>query len=250
MWNPTQYNKFVDYRTRPALDLIARIPDVAISSLIDLGCGSGYITKLLQTKYTNADVTGLDSSSEMLDAARERFPSIKWQLENIANISATYDLVFSNAALQWMPNHEKLLPNLLEHTNQVLALQMPNNFDYPSHVLLRETINENTIWKDKLINQMRENPVLSQLQYTQLLQDKVRYLDIWQTQYIHLLEGDNPVLEWVKGTALLPIQENLPAEEFNKFIASYSAKLRRAYPQGANGITAFPFSRLFLIAIK
>lgn len=252
MWNPTQYNKYHDYRTRPACDLINAIPDLAYRSAIDLGCGTGHITQMLADKFKPASLTGIDSSQAMLSKAQVSFPQLNWVLGDIGDTQklGQHDLVFSNAALQWLPGHAQLFLQLLQQTNKVLAIQMPNNFQAASHVLLRETINENALYREKLRAIVRADPVMNLAQYYALLSPATRHLELWETSYLQQLEGDNPVLEWVKGTALLPVQANLTAQEFVEFKQCYNAKLLQAYPKDANGVTLFPFSRLFIVAVK
>lgn len=250
MWNPAQYNKYHDYRTRPAHDLINAIPDLGYTSVIDLGCGSGHITQMLADKFKPATLVGLDSSETMLARAKADFPQLDWQLGDIGNTSGKHDLIFSNAALQWLPGHEQLLPQLLKQANKVLAIQMPNNFQAASHVLLRETIHEDPLFRTKLQAIVRADPVMSLEQYHALLSPFSRHLDLWQTSYLQQLDGENPVLEWVKGTALVPVEENLSAQEFAQFKQRYNAKLLKAYPPEANGVTLFPFSRLFMVVVK
>jgi trans-aconitate 2-methyltransferase len=252
MWNPVQYNRYHDYRTRPAQDLIQAIPALGFSSAIDLGCGSGHITQMLADKFKPRTLVGLDSSESMLTKAQIDFPQRDWRLGDIGAIGAIgqHDLVFSNAALQWVPGHERLFPQLLGLTNKVLAIQMPNNFQAPSHVLLRETIAENPLYREKLQSIVRSDPVLSLEQYFTLLNPLVKHLDCWESTYLQQLEGANPVLEWVKGTALVPVQENLTAQEFAEFKQVYNAKLLKAYPADGKGITLFPFTRMFMVLVK
>ncbi|MEN9864840.1 MAG: hypothetical protein RL748_430 [Pseudomonadota bacterium] len=252
MWNPTQYNKYHDYRTRPACDLINAIPDLRYNSAIDLGCGTGHITQMLADKFKPAHLSGIDSSQAMLDKAQVGFPHLNWVLGDIGDTEklGQHDLVFSNAALQWLPGHQHLLPQLLQQTNKVLAIQMPNNFQAASHVLLRETIHEDPLYREKLQAIVRTDPVMSLTQYYDLLSPATRHLDMWETNYLQQLEGDNPVLEWVKGTALVPVQANLGAQEFTEFKARYNTKLLQAYPKDGKGVTLFPFSRLFIVAVK
>lgn len=252
MWNPGQYNQYHDYRTRPARDLINAIPDLGFASTIDLGCGSGHITQMLGERFKPASLIGLDSSEPMLAKARADFPQLDWRLGDIGASDALgqHDLVFSNAALQWLPGHERLFPQLLAQANKVLAVQMPNNFQAPSHVLLRETIAENPLFQRKLQSIVRSDPVLSLERYFALLGPLAKHLDLWESSYLQQLDGENPVLEWVKGTALVPVQENLTAEEFVEFKQVYNAKLLKAYPANPQGVTLFPFTRMFMVVVK
>lgn len=250
MWNPNQYNKFSNERNRPAYELISRIPNNDFNSIIDLGCGTGSITKILQDQYHPDIITGLDSSDSMIEKAKTDYPNINWQLGDIAQFTGEYDLIFSNAALQWLDNHDILLNKIISRTRKVLAIQMPNNFNYPSHVLLRETIYENEKFYKKLASIIRESPVHSKEAYFKILYKQVSYLDIWETTYLQQLSGNNAVLEWVRGTALVPIKDKLDSSEYEEFELCYNEKLLKAYPPLDNGTTLFPFSRLFIVAIK
>ena len=156
--------------------------------------------------------------------------------------------VFSTES--WVAGHAQLLPRLIEQTNKVLAIQMPNNFQAASHVLLRETINENPLYYAKLHALVRADPVLALDEYYALLRPYVTHLDLWESEYLQQLDGENPVLEWVKGTALVPVEANLSAQEFAGFKQTYNAKLHQAYPQDKHGVTLFAFRRMFIVAVK
>jgi trans-aconitate 2-methyltransferase len=250
MWNPEQYNKYSEQRNRPAIELIERIPPKSYKSIIDLGCGDGVITKMLLDRYNPEHIVGVDNSSSMLEKAQLTPTDINWQLSDITDFTGNYDLIFSNAALQWLNNHNVLFKQLVQQTNNTLAIQMPNNFDAPSHVLLRETILENPRFKDKLASTIRTAPVMSKQDYYQLLCDNMSYLDIWETQYLQLLTGNSPILEWVRGTALVPIREKLTADEYTEFEMKYNEKLKQTYKPASNGVTLFPFSRIFIVASR
>lgn len=250
MWNPEQYNKYFKERHCPALELINRIPDNKFDSIIDLGCGDGVITQILRDKYQPSHILGLDSSESMLDKARHNDQSIDWQIGNISEFTGQYDLIFSNAALQWVDNHQQLFNKLVLQARNMLAIQVPNNFDYPSHVLLRETICENAKFKDKLFATIRKAPVLTPDTYFKLLYKQVSGIDIWQTEYLQQLTGDNAVLEWTRGTALVPIIQRLSQDEYIEFEYSYGEKLAKVYKPLENGVTLFPFKRIFIVATK
>lgn len=250
MWNPKQYNKYNKERHRPALELIDRIPQGTYQSILDLGCGDGAITKILMDKYSPQKIIGLDSSHSMLETAKQNNKNIIWQNEDINNFTGNYDLIFSNAALQWVGNHNKLFEKLVSCANNVIAVQMPHNFSEPSHVLLRETILENNMFKEKLLSSIRENPVFSKDTYYKLLCTQMSYIDIWETEYLQPMVGENPILDWVRGTALVPIKEKLSINEYREFEYKYGEKLKKAYPVIANNIILFPFKRLFIVAIK
>ena len=185
----------------------------------------------------------------MLAKARQNFPRGEFANHHINNFYGLYDLVFSNAALHWIDEHEILMQRLLSHTKKVLAIQMPHNFSAPSHVLLRETVLENPKWCERLQPALRAWPVLSMHEYYDIIQPKVQHIDIWQTEYLHVLNGKNAILEWASGTALVPVENILNANEFNEFKQIYNAKLHTAYPETNNQVL-FPFKRIFIVAVK
>ncbi|HET8729283.1 MAG TPA: methyltransferase domain-containing protein [Alphaproteobacteria bacterium] len=248
-WNPIQYLKFAGPRLQPGLDLIARLPDARAERVVDLGCGTGQLTALLGERFPGAAVAGVDSSPEMLAKAAEAHPGIVWRQDDIATWTPgqPVDVIYSNAALQWLPSHETLLPRLVGQLTPggVLAVQMPRNFRAPSHAAMRATAADGP-WKGRIA--LREEPVLPPEAYYDLLAPRVASLEIWETEYLHVLEGPSPVLEWTRGTALLPVFEALEGQELEDFIADYSRRLDRAYPVRPDGRTLFPFRRIFLLA--
>jgi trans-aconitate 2-methyltransferase len=252
-WDPAQYRKFGGERLRPALDLIARIPLEEAQSIVDLGCGTGNVTKILAEAWPNAQVTGLDNDAAMLEASRKAAPEIKWQAGDIAAWSLeadeTYDLIFTNAALHWVPNHRELFPRLLNKLTPggVLAGQMPNNFALPSHLSIAETVAEDKR-RDELFPLLLRHPLLSIAEYRNLLAASASEIDIWETEYLHILNGPDPVREWVKGTALRPLLAVLSPAEGEDFLARLGKRLRQAYPPESDGRTLFPFRRIFLVA--
>jgi trans-aconitate 2-methyltransferase len=238
---------------RPALDLLQRIPaELTPRRAIDLGCGTGEITLALKARWPDAEVLGLDSSAAMLDKARALGGAVDWVQADIADWSPAqaFDLIFSNAALQWLDGHEALFPRLLAALapGGVLAVQMPRNFAAPSHRLMRETASEGP-WRDRLSKVLRTEPVLPPERYYDLLAPIASELDLWETEYLHLLEGETPVLDWVKGTGLRPLLDALAdPQERAAFMAQYQERLAEAYPRRPDGKTLFPFRRLFLVA--
>jgi len=250
MWDPKQYGEFSKERFRPAMELMAQIPKGPYSSIIDLGCGTGEFTELLRQEFQPSQLIGLDNSPEMLEKAFQQFPHLLWQQGNIEHLEGMYDLVVSNAALQWVGNHETLFPALLEKTKKVLAIQMPRNYEEPSHVLLRETLKENPAFFSLAKGELREAPVASPEVYLQWLEPKARHINLWETTYYQRLHGENPVLEWVKGTALVPIKACLPKDAYEDFLSLYKKKLLKAYPPSKDGTTLFPFRRLFMVVEK
>lgn len=256
-WNPTQYLKFAAPRLRPALDLFARIELEAPGLVYDLGCGTGQLTRLMAERWPTARVVGVDSSAQMLERAMaETAPGrIEWQQADLADWapptsgSLGPQLIYSNAALQWLPDHAALLPRLVQALapGGVLAVQMPRNFEAPSHTAVAETVLAGP-WRDRLAPMLRPSPVAQPSWYFDLLSPYATAVDIWETEYLQVLTGSDPVKEWTKGTRLAPFLQALADEsERAAFEADYAARVREAYPPRASGCTLFPFRRLFMV---
>jgi trans-aconitate 2-methyltransferase len=250
VWNPKTYLAFADERTRPAAELLSRVPDEAPARVIDLGCGPGNSTALLRTRWVDAAIEGLDSSPDMLAQAEKAGIAAQWVQADLATwqASAPYDVIFSNATFQWLQGHAVLLGRLMGFVNPggTLAFQVPHNMDAPSHALMREAAAQGP-WVAKLAN-VREVAVLSPAAYYDILKRHAASVDIWETEYLHVLKGDDAVYHWVSGTGLRPFVAALDGEEREAFVASYKKKLRDAYPQREDGTTLFPFKRLFAVA--
>lgn len=250
-WDPARYLAFEGHRLRPALDLIARIPLAAPETIVDLGCGTGNVTRLLAERWPGARVTGIDGSPEMLARAREGGGPVEW-------VPAALDdwrpeepvgLVFSNAALHWLGDHARLFPGLADAVapGGALAVQMPRNFDAPSHRCMTEAAMAGP-WRQHLAGLPQAVPVAEPAFYYRLLAPKARRLDIWETEYLHQLEGDNPVAEWTRGTWLKRYLDALEEPMRSDFEADYRRRIRAAYPPEPDGRTLLPFRRLFLVA--
>jgi trans-aconitate 2-methyltransferase len=248
-WNPSQYLKFADERTRPAADLLARVPLAAPATIVDLGCGPGNSTAPLARRWPGARIVGVDNSAAMLEQARRDHPDWTWELADIGQWApaAPVDLIFANASLHWVPDHPRLFPRLLGHVARggALAVQMPRNFGEPSHTLMHE-IAEDARWRDRLAGAVRR-PVAEPAVYYDLLAPLARRLDLWETAYMHVLDGPAAILEWVRGTGLRPYLDPLDKAEQADFTARYLAALGAAYRPRADGKILFPFRRLFLI---
>ena len=251
-WNPQQYGIYQTYRSRPAQDLVNALPDIDCRNIVDLGCGPGNITALLRKLYPEASILGLDNSKPMLEKAIETYPNDTWVEQDIRNLSGDYDLVFSNAALQWLPDHKNLFPSIFccVRPGGCMAVQMPRNADLLSHQALTETIEDLLESFPELQQHIRRNPVGTPLEYHNIFRGLGAESDIWETTYLHELFGDNPVLEWVKGSALSPVRGTLSQKAYQDFEDKYSEKLREYYPKLSNGVTLFPFKRIFMIAKK
>ncbi len=250
-WDPAQYLKFADHRLRPAIDLLNRIDVADATRVYDLGAGTGNVTRLLKLRWPNAHVTGVDASEEMLAEARKALPDIEWQRADLASwrpISPA-NIIYSNAALHWVGNHDRLFPALLTAVapGGVLAVQMPNNFSAPSHTLIAEAARTGP-WRKTLEPLLRPPPVEEPAFYFGALAQRAEKIDIWQTEYLQALEGENPVKEWTKGTWLKTLLDALQEPERSGFEARYADLVARAYPRRPDGRTLFPFRRLFIVA--
>jgi trans-aconitate 2-methyltransferase len=249
-WNPQTYLAFADERTRPAADLLARVPADKPARVADLGCGPGNSTKLLVERWTDADVLGVDSSPSMLATARKSGVAARWEIADLATWQPreTFDVIFSNATYQWLDRHDVLLPRLMAFVapGGVFAFQVPNNMNAPSHVLMRETA-EASPYAAKLRN-VRPVAVETPARYFDILSPLAASLDIWTTEYLHVLDGEDAVFKWVSGTGLRPYLDALDETERADFVARYKAALNIAYPRRVDGKTLLPFSRLFAVA--
>jgi trans-aconitate 2-methyltransferase len=256
-WDPALYLKFGDERLRPGFELLARVGDLPPGPLYELGCGTGVHARAIGARWPDRRLTAVDRSREMLDKAAAEPSRIQWVEGDIATWSAPAPgaLIFSNATLHWLGEHERLFPHLLRQLRPagVLAVQMPRSFDQESHRLLRETAMEEP-WAKRLapafgsVTFLRGEPVMPPEAYYDLLAPLAPHLDLWETEYLQVLTGEDAVLEWVRGTALRPVLDALPADDRAAFTAAYGAKLRQAYPRRGDGKTLFPFRRLFLVA--
>ena len=249
-WSPEQYHLYSDHRLRPALDLLSQIDLSSPMMIYDLGCGTGNVTSMLSHRWNSAIVTGLDSSEKMLEVARKEHPSLEWAQGEIDafNPSSKANLIFSNAALHWLDDHEILFPKLLAQLRAggVLAVQMPNNFSAPSHQTLYE-LAQSDRWLDTLGSLVRPAPVHNIEWYYDLLSPITEQLNIWETTYFQVLKGKNAVLEWTRSTALRPFLQALEGSDINEFEQEYANLLIDAYPQREDGATLYPFSRLFIV---
>lgn len=253
VWDPHQYLAFAGHRLRPALDLLARIPDKGQRSIVDLGCGPGTVTAYLTKRWHEADVLGLDSSEEMLAKAGSAAPKARFQTADIGDWSPPrkVDLIYTNAALHWLPDHQTLFPTLFSHLKPggILAVQIPRNFGRPSHTCVAAAAKDGP-WEATLAPMIKPPPTHEPSFYYDVLAPLTDSLDIWETDYIQALEGDNPVAEWTKGTWLRPFLDALEEPERSAFEAAYRKRIAAAYPKQADGMTLLPFLRLFIIAVK
>lgn len=253
-WDPGHYLKFSDQRLRPALDLLARVPLGRADQITDLGCGPGTVVPSLAQAFPDAHITGVDTSAEMLDAARAAYgDAATWTQTDAATWqpNAPQDLIYSNAALQWLDDHQALFPRLFGFAapGGVLAVQMPNQYDNPSHVLMR-AVAETGPWAETLAPLLRPAPVARPEDYVAWLSPEAATVDVWQTEYCQVMTGEDPVLDWIGSTALKPLCEALTKDQRTAFLETLGKKLRDAYPRQPDGTILFPFRRLFIVAVK
>lgn len=254
-WDPDIYDRYKAYRDRPALDLMVQIPDRRFREIWDLGCGTGEHAALLALRHSTARVHGLDSSPDMLRQAKNRQTEVDWVLAGIGDFAPTTppDLIFTNAALQWLPDHETLIPRLagLLERGGVFACQMPMAYETEHHRILRETA-EAGPWASLTADARRINPTPPLAAYHDWLGAVCGEVDIWTTTYLHALEGDDPVVDWMRGTALRPYLDVLAGDEalLEAFLDDFRARIAQAFPPREDGVTLFPFPRLFMVAVR
>jgi trans-aconitate 2-methyltransferase len=253
-WSPEQYLAFEDERTRAVRDLVHAIPPTEAPRAVDLGCGPGNSTEVLAARFPHAEITGVDSSAEMIAAARRRLPHLRFELAGIETWdgAAPFGVILANAVLQWVPDHAALLPRLAGKLapGGSLAVQMPDNLDQPSHRLMREVAAEGS-WAQKLATAAAaRTPLPDAGWYYALLRRLCARVDVWRTTYHHPLAGAAAVVEWVKGSGLRPFLARLDADEQTAFLARYQAAVARTYPPLPDGTLLLPFPRLFIVATR
>jgi trans-aconitate 2-methyltransferase len=249
-WDPERYLTYADERARPFADLLSRVAATEVERVVDLGCGPGNLTAMLAQRWPGADVLGLDSSPEMVDRARASgAPGARFEVADLREWESDrpVDVLVSNATLQWVPGHLDLLPRLVAQVapGGWFAFQVPGNFAEPSHVLLRELASGERFreYAEGAARPDSHGPTT----YLEKLLDVGCRVDAWETTYLHLLEGEDPVFTWVSGTGARPVLQALPDEARRDFEAEYKRLLREAYPPGPHG-TVLPFRRVFVVA--
>ncbi len=252
-WDPAQYLAFGDHRLRPALELLARIPLQAPAQVVDLGCGAGNVTGHLRRRWPDAALVGVDHSPEMLAAAAEAEPAADWvQADLTAWVPGTPpQVIYANASLHWIDDQAGIFRRLagLLAPGGVLAAQMPRNFDQPSHTLMHEAAASGP-WAQRLARVQRRVPVEGPQFYYDLLAPLSARVDVWETRYLQVLTGENPVAAFTRGSWLKPLLDALDEPDRGAFEAEYRRRVREAYPPRADGTTLFPFTRLFVVAVK
>jgi trans-aconitate 2-methyltransferase len=277
MWDATQYLRFGGERSRPFIDLLARVGAELPEYVVDMGCGPGNLTVLLAERWPSAAVCGVDSSPQMIAAARKLIsageprsagakgskgakgsgpvrtnhaPGLSFMLDDVRHWEpqSLPDVIISNAVLQWVPGHRELLVRWADWLadDGWLAFQVPGNFDQPSHAIMRElaaSARWRPLLRDVELNRQSADPV----DYAELLAEAGCEVDAWETTYVHILEGDDPVLEWYKGSGLRPVLAVLDDDQAAGFLADYGERIRAVYPPSSFG-TVFPFRRVFTVA--
>ncbi|CAI8851144.1 Trans-aconitate 2-methyltransferase [Pseudomonas sp. IT-P12] len=254
-WSAKQYVAFEDERTRPARDLLAALPPGDVRSAIDIGCGPGNSTQLLVERFSGATVRGVDSSADMIEAARQRLPQVQFDTVDIGswNDSGPFDVIFANAVLQWLPDHDTLLPSLVARLTEggSLAIQMPDTLNQPSHRLMHEVAAAGP-WAGKLADAAgQRTDIASASDYYSMLKPHCSRVDVWLTTYHHpLAQGVSGVVEWFKGSGLRPFLQPLNDTEKTQFLEQYLAAVEQAYPVLPDGSVLLPFPRLFIVATR
>ncbi|MBN8750500.1 Trans-aconitate 2-methyltransferase [Xylophilus ampelinus] len=256
-WNPKLYRRYEDERTRPAAELLARVPLATAARVVDLGCGPGNSTELLVRRFPQAQVIGTDNSEAMLVSARERLPQARFELSDIATWTPAADagapdLIYANAALQWVPDHETLIPRLFAALapGGVLAVQMPDNRAEPTHRLMRELASE-APWTEPIGDYTRlRTELLGIGGYYDLLAPLAAEVDVWHTVYQHRMDSAAAIVEWVRATGLRPFIDPLSPELRASYLAEYERRIDAAYPVRTDGKRLLAFPRMFVVARK
>lgn len=253
-WDVALYLKFEKERVRAATDLLARVPTQSPRRIVDLGCGPGASTRLLATRFPAAEVIGLDSSDRMLASARARLPAIRFEKRDIGawRPPTPPDIIFANSSLQWLPDHHELAPRLysLLAEGGSLAVQMPDNRHEPSHALMRMVAADGP-WVDRLLPIAKTRAVIGAYSdYYRWLAPLGARVQIWQTTYVHALNGVGELVDWFRGSGLRPFLNPLDECEREAFIARYMEELAAAYPAEPDGKVLFLYPRLFVVATK
>lgn len=249
-WNPEKYLIFQKQRTQPAIDLAHRIRDCGADTVVDIGCGPGNSTTVLKQMFPDAKLLGIDTSESMIRQAREKHPDINFSVCSAENLAGEYDLIFSNACLQWIPHHETLIPQLMgKLTPQgVLAVQMPMNGEEPLFRIIRE-VAASSQWNFENVH-FEKNDTLSPQAYFDILSSCAQHFEIWETVYYHAMPSHAHLLEWVRGTRLRPYLEVLNEQEQAQFEADILTAVKESYPFTASGEVILKFRRFFFIADK
>jgi len=253
-WSAKQYTKFEDERTRPVRDLVARIQNTDVKTAVDVGCGPGNSTEQLLARYPHAAVSGIDSSPDMIAAAKKRLPALQFDVTDLTQwkTDKSFDVILSNAVLQWVPDHKAVMQALMNKLSPggSLAVQIPANLAEPAQTLMRDVAASGP-WAQKLKDADTARTDRHDADwYYRALKDSAKTLDIWKTIYYHPLAGANAIVEWFKSTGLRPFLDPLEAEEKAEFLKRYEDAVAKAHPALPDGTVLLPFPRLFIIATR
>jgi trans-aconitate 2-methyltransferase len=251
-WEPRRYLRFERERMRPCYDLLAQIPEAPVHEIVDLGCGPGTSTAALRARWPEARCTGVDTSPEMLEVARRSDPSVRWVVGDIRTWvpDVAPDLIFSNAALQWVPDHAALVPRLFRRLGKsgTLAFQVPVGGN-PPYLEIARRLQRSAPWAELGRSASGGNTAEAASVYLDALADLARRVEAWDTQYYHLLPGPEAIVDWLRGAALREWLASLPDEPARgRFLSAYLDEIRRAYPSRPDGTVVFPFLRRFVVA--
>ena len=250
-WNAAQYLKFGSERTQPAIDLVNRILIDDPARIVDVGCGPGNSTSVLAQRFPHACILGIDNSDDMIATARQSYPQLDFQCcdasRDLCALGTGFDIVFSNACIQWIPDHPALLRGMLAllRPGGVLAIQTPMNYDEPIHRIIQEVSGK---WLGAHNPRIFHN--LTPGEYYDLLSECTACFNLWHTTYYHVMKSHEAILEWYRGTGLRPYLEALPEQAHNQFEADILERVRQAYPAQPNGDILFRFPRFFMLALR
>lgn len=253
-WNPEQYIKFINERTQPSIDLANRIKAVDPKLIIDIGCGPGNSTAVLAKKFPDAKIIGADNSKNMVEKAKYQYPALDFILfdaeKDFTELKDKFDVAFSNACIQWVPNHRKLLSNMMSilNDNGVMAVQVPINYNEPIHKILN-ALAKSKKWKEKFSDQ-RIFYTLTQSEYFDLLSDISSDFTMWETIYFHRLPSHESIIDWYRSTGMRPYLNSLSEQDAKEFEKDVYDEVVKAYPIQKNGEIIFRFPRLFFTAVK
>ncbi|MFN0172845.1 MAG: trans-aconitate 2-methyltransferase [Bryobacteraceae bacterium] len=253
IWDPGLYLRFENERTQPCVDLVNRIPLDDPREIVDLGCGPGNSTAVLAQRWPKAAITGIDHSPEMLDRARRDRPEIAWQLADIGlwTPDRQVDLVFSNAAFQWIHGHRQVLPRLVESLapGGVFAMQIPFHLQSALHRAILEVARSGP-WSARLAAIEPVFEILAPEQYYDLLAPRATRITLWLTEYQHVMADAEAIVSWIRGTGLRPYLQALEAAELEPFLDRFRRRVEEAFPVRAGGTRILPFPRLFVVLVK
>lgn len=253
-WNAELYLQYANERTQPSIDLAARIQLAQPKRIVDLGCGPGNSTKVLRSRWPESEIVGLDNSAEMIAKARAEFPHARWELGEIATWqpAQSFDLVFSNAALHWVPDHAALIPRLFSQvvSGGALAVQMPAHLESPVHRAILE-IADNSEWRAQTAAARGMVRVESPEFYYDVLCRQAARIELWVTVYQHVMNGPEGIVDWIRGTGLRPFLQALSTDDQRtRFAGKLLERVSADYPHRADGKIIFPFRRLFFVAYR